>query len=702
MTTSLPVPIPLAMPPGDAEALHDLVRAIAGAAVCVAEIDAHLLGAATSAPGWLGDDAAAAAAQIGAITALVREVSGAVPRVLGRLDTHREHLLETRRQVAALRAEQDEQFTEAGVRWSRVPDLHLQIMIDGPAVRAIVDELEAAEESRRRRHAALLEELEDDAAATARVLADGCAVVGGRGAPGDGNRVVAYLAAQLPGWGDPELVRLGRQLANRLTTGTLEEKADAADAAAPFAGRAAFADALLSCLGVEGVTYVLTDLGNNAFEGNSSVARALAAAFGAAVPSGGPNDPVGDVLDAEYVRAEDRAGPSDTVAAGLAAVLAAGRSMPSGGVRTRTVAEWSRQFLLFEREQRSPVGRRSIDGAPELGDPTDLAIGILADRADPVASAALLAEPRVWQALLRRTWGDGGIALGDLITQAGREPGAAGDRAVRTGLTVVGSGLAADDPAVWTVNRDTLAAVAAALGGAVAAHVAVAVDALQVGVDGRLGGGRKDVLQGLGSVTLDRGAAAAIEHALRGWAHVQPVALDGTTARTPLPVVAIPSAYVAVRRSAQLAAYAQDCLEAREEAERRDWWWEHTIGLVTEFIPGWGGIVAGVAEGYAAILLGMDGTWDNGTDQGLVVDRDDAAAAPHAEPGPQQAADVRADRDQAIAAFDRTASALGERRAPVSPATDWREPLEDVGIDLRGERMDDGHGRRAVRPRSPR
>jgi hypothetical protein len=687
MTTAMPDKIALDMPPGDAGALAELVREIAGAAVCLAAVDDRLLGAATTAPGWLGEDAAAAAAQVGSLTALVRAVSDAVLPAIGRLNTHLERLLEARQQVAVLTAEQGEQFAEASRRWAQLPDLHVQLMIDGPDVRAIVEEVEAAEASRRRQHTALSEELEDDATATARVLADCCAVIGGRGAPGDANRVVAYLAAQLPGWGDLELGRLGRALANRLTGGaTAEKRAEYAAAAAPFAGRSAFANAFLADMGEEGVTYLLTFLGDNAFGPDSSVARLLAAAFGAAVPTGGAHDRVADVLDAEYVHAEDRYGQSDTVAAGLATVLAAGRSLASRGVQTRTVAEWSRQMLLWEHEQHMPVGRRSVEGAPEVSDPTELVVRVLADRDDAAASAALLDDTRIWEALLRRAWGDGGASLGQLVAQAGLEPGAAGDQAVRTGLQVVGSGLAADDPAHWTVNRDTLAAIAPALGSAVAGHVSVAVDALQVGVDGRLSAGREDVLTGLGYITLDRGAAAEVERALLSWALVQPSALTGTGPLSPLPAIAVPSAYLAVQQFAQRSDYALDGLEARETAENRAQWWDMTVGLFAQLVPGYPGIAAGVLEGFAAILLDMDGTWENGVDRGLVFDRDDAAATALAPLPPGRAADAQAVSRQAVAAFDRTATALGVRQPPESPPIDLLEPVLGGLLGLGDER----------------
>src|SRR3954466_13840549 len=160
MTTTLHDPAPLDMPPDDVSALDDLVRAVAGAAASVAAVDDRLLGAAAGAPGWLGDDAAAAAAQVAAVASLVRDVDRPLLTAAGRLSAHAQVLRETRHQVAALQVEQDEQVAEAWRRWSHVPDLQLQVMVDGPDVRAIVEDLAAGVASRRRRHTVLLEELE--------------------------------------------------------------------------------------------------------------------------------------------------------------------------------------------------------------------------------------------------------------------------------------------------------------------------------------------------------------------------------------------------------------------------------------------------------------------------------------------------------------------------------------------------------------
>ena len=175
------------------------------------------------------------------------------------------------------------------------------------------------------------------------------------------------------------------------------------------------------------------------------------------------------------------------------------------------------------------------------------------------------------------------------------------------------------------MNRDTVAVVAPALGLGVAAHVSVAVDALRVGVDGRLSEGRADVLKGLGYLTLDRGAAEAIGQALHGWAVVQPTGLAGTGPSAPLPAIAVPSAYLAVQEFGQRHAHTLDGREARERAENREFLWEVSVGFFVSLIQGPVGVGAGVLEGYLQIWGGYDGTWDNGVDRGLDFDRDDAA-----------------------------------------------------------------------------
>jgi hypothetical protein len=193
-------------------------------------------------------------------------------------------------------------------------------------------------------------------------------------------------------------------------------------------------------------------------------------------------------------------------------------------------------------------------------------------------------------------------------------------------------------------------------------------------------------------VALDGNAAAAIAQALSLWARVAPAALDATAIQSPLSPVAVVSAYVAVQQFAQRSAHAMDALEAQEQAQAKEWWWRHSVHLVPEIVPGYWGTFAGIAEGYAAIAVDMDGTWDDPADRGLVFDRTDAAALALTAVAPPGESDIRAVSEQATAAFDRTAATLGEREAPRSPETDWMAPVEDLGIDFHGERMNHERG----------
>ena len=155
MTLRMPDPIQLEMPPGDADAMADLARDIRSAARCLAAVDVRISGPAAEAPGWLGDDASAAAAQVLEVGTLIRATHDAVTPAAERLAAHAERLLETRSRVMALKHEQDEHFRQAWQQWAQQPDLEMQLMISGPDLRSIVSDLEAGESSRRRRHTAL-------------------------------------------------------------------------------------------------------------------------------------------------------------------------------------------------------------------------------------------------------------------------------------------------------------------------------------------------------------------------------------------------------------------------------------------------------------------------------------------------------------------------------------------------------------------
>jgi hypothetical protein len=682
MTTTVPAPVPLEMPPGDVEALDELAQEVRAAAFRLAGLGDRLAGPAAAAPGWVGDDATAAVTQMATVAGLARDCSAAVLSAAGRLSAHAERLQEARRGVGRLRAEQDEDFRAARAGLGSLRFSELMVMADAPEAVAIVAEFEAAEAARRRRHAVLLAEVADDAAATSRALAQYCGVVGGRGARGDADRVVAHLAAALPGWGDAELTARGRALALALVTGSLtpEQREARAEGVADFSGMQAFADAFLVGLGADGVAGLLGFLGYNALTSTSAVARLLASAFAAAGPGGGPGDPLGEVVAAVYVRADDGYGASDVVAAGMAAVLAASASI-GRTLRPDVLVEWGRQMLARERAQGLPAGGGAMD-------PLALVAQGLADVGGSGPALALLGAPRAWDTLLARFWTDGAVALGNLIDVAASGPGEDGAAVVRSGLEALGAGLADGDPVDWTVSPLTAAAVAPALGRAVAAHVEVAADALGVGVDGRMTAVRGRVLRGLGYLTLDRGAAAAVESALSSWARVRPGTLDGTSPLHPLPAVAVPSAYLAVEEYGQRLSYAMHGFDERRAAEGKQALWDGTIGLAVGLVPGRGGIVGGVLEGYAAIALGTDGTWDNGPDRGMVFDRSKAAGAALTNLPPESAVAAGAVARQAAAAFDRTLRALQVPEPPTSPESDWLAPIQDAMGPLRRDLAD--------------
>jgi len=385
MNVVVPDPVPLHMPPGDADALREVVSDVAGAGFHLTVLSRELAGPAAAAPGWLGDDARAAVTQVGQVAALAGEVLSAVLAAMNRLSAHADRLHEARRQVAALRREQDDDFAAAWTRLSRIDNLRLAVSTQAPEWVGVIENLQAGEDSRVRRHAALLEAVADDAAATARVLEESCAVVGGRGARGDDARAVAYLAARLPSWGDGELAARGRALADALIGTSMRpaERQALSERALPMSSEAAFATALLTELGVEGVAALLGTLSYDDVGPRTALADVLAAALGSAAISGHTQDPVRLVLTGTYVHPGDD-GPSDDIARGMAAVLAAATPGRPGGLRLDTVATWGRQLLRRERAQGVFAGAGAVptDGAPRTLDPAALVIDVLAAGGD--------------------------------------------------------------------------------------------------------------------------------------------------------------------------------------------------------------------------------------------------------------------------------------------------------------------------------
>lgn len=689
----MPDKAPLELPPGDPAAVDDLVRDVEGAGYRLASLGDVLAGPAAAAPGWLGADATAATTQLARVAGIARAAADAVLAARARLTTHGELLRDTRREVTALREEQDEDFRAAWQRLGEVQNPQLAVMTGAPAWTGVVAEVEASEARRRRRHRLLLEELADDAAATARALADACRPVGGAGRHGDAGRVLARLAAELPGWGDPELASRGVELAARLMGPlTPSERATLAAEAAAYAGSPAFATTLVRGLGAEGVEGLLRALGSDPVEAaDDPVAGLLASALGAAEPGDHPRDGVTAALDATYVRADDVG--ADTVAIGMAAVLVAGER--SGGPRTGTVAEWARQLLLRERNLGTPAGM-TVTGwgrRGEAGDPAAVAVGTLARSGDAGAAAALLGDGKVWEAALSRFWGDDGAALGEVVRLAGSDAGVAGDRAVRAGLETVGAGLVAGDPDDRRLDRSVVEGVARDLAVAAAAHVDVVAGALSSVATEDGGEDVGDVLKGLGHVTVDRQAAATVEQALAAWATTQPQDLDGSSRSDPLPAVAVPAAYLAVQEYGQRLTHAMDGFEIQDEAEDEAALWDWTAGAVLDvvgFVPGTPfGLAADLVGAYGPLVLGVDGSYEVGTDRGLRFTADDAAAQALASLPPDMAARGPAVEAQAAASFRRTAAALGVPEAPESVERDWGAATVEFGTGVVEGRLTD-------------
>jgi hypothetical protein len=295
---------------------------------------------------------------------------------------------------------------------------------------------------------------------------------------------------------------------------------------------------------------------------------------------------------------------------------------------------------------------------------------------DGGAAASFLTGPHAWDVLLGRAWGDDGEALARLVERAGAHPGEVGDRAVRQGLAALGSGLEDGDPHDWTVDRDTAAAVMPALGSALAAHVAVAAHALLSVADGDVGEPGGDVLRGLGYLTIDRDAASVVSGALYDWTLEQPTALAGTGPQSPLPAVAVPSAYIAVEQYGQRLAHALRGFEEQAAARSREAIWNLFVALPLTFVRGPWGVGFGAVEGYAATAFGVDGSWDNGPDRGLVLDREDAADAVPGTRAPADPDAVAAAR-QAHAIYDATLRALGIPRPPQPSDMDVLAPALD-------------------------
>ena len=644
-----------------------------------------------TAPGWIGDDAEAATAQIGLVADLVNEIGGAVLIATGHLSAHADRLREARRRVADLRAEQDDDHRVAWIRWGDLEMIQAQVAYDGAGAMAVVEDLRASEEARRRRHEALLTEVEEDAAATARVLAESCAVVGGTGRPGGEARTLAHLAALLPGWGAAELAARGAALATALTTSLASaQRGDLIQQALSYASSATYAGAFLAGLGVEGMQDTLRYIGEGVVAEDSALARLTAAVLATVTRSGVDSPEVAAVVSARYVDPVDPDVAHDYAALGIGAVLAASLSLGRRGIAAQTVSSWGQQLLLRERNLTTVVldrtGPLRGDAAPV--DAIPLVVDLIVQSGDESAAAALLAAPGVWDALLARAWLDCGVGMSHLVEQATGDGLVSADAVVRAGLEALGAGLADHDPDGWTVNRATAAAVTTALLEATVLQVGVVGEAL-TSVGAEHSAQTVDLLHGLGYLTISRDPAEKIAKALAGWAAAAPVDDRELVGLTEVPAFTAPAAYVAVQEYGQRLAEALYGFEQQAFAEDRAFLFDMTIGLIPALLPDPVDTPFDVVTGYLAMWLGFDGRWSNGPVRGT-FDPDDAVVQVVANLSGEQGAALERIAHKSREAYERTATLIGSPKPPQSGEAHWYGPLVDALIpgplDLVGRR----------------
>ena len=217
------------MPSGDVRRTRRPRRGTCGfAGRCLAAVDAGRWARPPGHPAGSGTTPRRRLPRWARSLALVRAAADAALSAAHRLDAHAERLLGPVSRSRRCARSRTSSSGRRGTAGRPVPDLQMQIMIGGPDVRAIVAEVEAGEASRRTRHSVLLEELADDAAATARVLADSCAAVGGRGRSGDAGPRRRLPRRAAPGLGRSRTRPPRPRAGGRLTAGPPSEKAEAA------------------------------------------------------------------------------------------------------------------------------------------------------------------------------------------------------------------------------------------------------------------------------------------------------------------------------------------------------------------------------------------------------------------------------------------------------------------------------------------
>jgi len=577
VSTVLPPPAPLPDPPGDPGALSAAVDGLAGAGFVLGVLEAHLAGPAARAPGWLGADSAAAAAEVAATRRVVGAVQDAVTAALGAVAGHGETVAAARARIAVLRERQAAAFADAQLRLATLVDPAAQVssVTEDPAATALVAEVAAADADRAAEHAALLASVAEDAAVAATVLAAAAGDLGagpahGAGPVADGVRL--HLALLLPAHGAAVRADLGAGIAAQLTgaTGTDRVRAVLEEHAGSLADPLV-AGALVERLGPAGLQQVLLLAG-----ADDGVAGGLAVAFTAAASSAtrapGLLSGVLDPLDPDGVPDQVALGMGAVVAAGGGAVLASG---------------WLPSLLSREREQ----GQRAVDRtAGGAADPVAVVVGSLVSSGRPELAAGALDTPAAWSALLARTWSDDGAALADLVALAAQDGSAP---AVATAaLTSVGAPLVPGADHVVSALPATWARVAPGLAAVVAAHP----DLLVTRLTDPAAPGAVTLLAGTAALLAEAPAARVLVPAVEGLVVELPPGVDATV---------LVGAFAAVRD--QGAALAHLVGSARADAVAVDeQFLRSQVELVFSLVPGFTPMVVGPAvdAGLGAVGVG--------------------------------------------------------------------------------------------------
>ena len=676
----LPEAAALDDPPGRPESVQD---AVAGARA-VAGLLTELAGSVETAraPSWEGDDARALTRRCAVVSSVSADAADALLRGAGRLSQHAELWHGTRARLAALRGEQELDRAAVSRR------VALPLDPSDPFAASVDDALAAlaaAEGRRAAEHRRLLAVLEDDVADTARVLRACCVVVGAVGGRGRVGREVAHLAPLLPGWAAREVTARGHGLGEVLRYGDPRGSEASAMALVELAGDAAFASALLSSLGVAGLRQLLLDLDHVELGEGSAVARVLAAALGAAAALPAADGRVQDVLSARYVDPYDAARLPDQVARGLAVVALTGAryGQPPG---PRTIAAWARHVALREAA-RGPVADRLgfLADDTAAGDPLHGLTVTLASHGDGAAAAELLVDRRVWTHLLARPWQDGGDALVAVVASLSEAAGRPARTALHAGLEALGTGLEDGRPDGWTVDRRIATAVRPGLAEAVSTHVGAITGLLADVADRCPAAEELAALRGLGYLTIDAGATEALMRGLQAWAGRLPP--RPLTAGGAAVLVAVPSAFLAVRHYGQRLAYSLGTHDRQAEAERARRRWDVSVGLPVDILMNVAGKRVPLAEPLVGALeisaqrwADADGQFDIGEDVGTRFTGADAAAWATAGAEGSREDGLRHIARAAADVYQRAGSALGEPVIATPPEQKglWQAVMEDV------------------------